>query len=58
MNNAYILQLLQEMKDNCYKDKGYLDAKRMDQAEALNFAIFLVKQETPKLKRKKSSVQR
>lgn len=35
-----------------YKDKGYLDAKRMDQAEALNFAIFLVKQETPELKRK------
>lgn len=44
MTDVKILELLEEMKENCLKANLYDDAKRNDKAEALNYAIFLIKQ--------------
>lgn len=44
MTNDKIIDLLKEMKENCLKADIYDDPKRNDKAEALNFAIFAVKQ--------------
>lgn len=51
MTDEHIISLLQEMKDNCQRipePGGYSDPKRLDKAEALNYAIFVIEKQIPK----------